>query len=815
MDATSTEDNSQYGFHSIEDIDLNDNLVDFEKMNDDASSDDQSHDSINEVQYGNIDSTIVPHIGMEFPNEDIAYDFYKNFALIKGFATRLWHITAFFGYTYSCNDIFSQKKSRMRSNKKANQESHNKIVIDDYHSCGIGPSKIARLINVSSHGSSKIIPQQVSDHLKISRKSNIGKECRIVLEKLMERQAREPQFYYTIEVDENQKTFFAGMKSSQRSESINAFFDGFVHSSTSLSEFVDQYDNAITDRREKEEDQDFICMTTKPDLTKVTPIESYASQIYTKNVFVRFKEEFDCVFHCLHKKLKKDGDKSTYQVTHRFNDKVVSHVVNVTSDCNFECSCAKFETAGLLCKHILSLMKQKYDFTSIPEKYILPRWTLNARQATSTSQISQITIRDPTKCKTKGRPKKAARILSGKQASQLQKPGITLVGFFDRKVYAWDVVGVIPDELWNLTSLVSDKTIYVMNMMYSAMKANMSFFNLWQLDGRPMSGDIGRGATREAIAFAVRVAAAKDKPQGFLQLAGGTNAHTVDGLRKHRLFQTTTTSTKSENKNLRSTSPSSTALIGGVAYGGYARKIVGRILNSMQALHGHAFIEDHPEHLVMALTEALALVGPIKCYPREIPKELGKLTDLRSLSFSSNNFSGPQLGSLTKLEQLYASKNCTLVLQSCGWMSIEVFLVVIILEDPLLIPSKELVYSQGSNSTYEESGDLNQPSGGPVPNPQVAIACVDWWSSSRENKTFERFTTKSEMVCTLKLDMLCVSVNTFVQTSMTEINTEQGLHVIDSLINDAKSKLHDLQIRIDDAKCKLRDLQTLHVEVFG
>ncbi|KAK1374725.1 hypothetical protein POM88_030918 [Heracleum sosnowskyi] len=134
-----------------------------------------------------------------------------------------------------------------------------------------------------------------------------------------------------------------------------------------------------------------------------------------------------------------------------------------------------------------------------------------------------------------------------------------------------------------------------------------------------MSGDNGRGDTRESIAFAVRVAAAKDKPKGFLQLAGGTNAHTVDGLRKHRLFQTTTTSTKSENKDLRSTSPSSTTLIGGVAYGGYARK--------------------SPHYKVLH-------------FFWEIPKELGKLTDLRSLSFSSNNFSGPQLGSLTKLEQL-------------------------------------------------------------------------------------------------------------------------------------------------------------------
>lgn len=36
------------------------------------------------------------------------------------------------------------------------------------------------------------------------------------------------------------------------------------------------------------------------------------------------------------------------------------------------------------------------------------------------SNISQITIRDPSKCRTKGRPKVARRILSGKQASQIQ-----------------------------------------------------------------------------------------------------------------------------------------------------------------------------------------------------------------------------------------------------------------------------------------------------------------------------------------------------------------------------------------------------------
>ncbi|XLT90286.1 hypothetical protein HN873_011961, partial [Arachis hypogaea] len=109
-----------------------------------------------------------------------------------------------------------------------------------------------------------------------------------------------------------------------------------------------------------------------------------------------------------------------------------------------------------------------------------------------------------------------------------------------------------------------DSTIPSMNEMFSIMTPNLQCFNLWQLDGRPMSGDIGRGATKETIAFAIELAKAKNRPPGFLQLAGGTNAHTIDGLRKKGLFQTTSIVVDSSN--------SPDALIGGIAYGGYARK---------------------------------------------------------------------------------------------------------------------------------------------------------------------------------------------------------------------------------------------------
>ncbi|EOY06727.1 4Fe-4S ferredoxin, iron-sulfur binding isoform 2 [Theobroma cacao] len=150
-----------------------------------------------------------------------------------------------------------------------------------------------------------------------------------------------------------------------------------------------------------------------------------------------------------------------------------------------------------------------------------------------------------------------------------------------------------------------DATISSMNEMHAIMEPHLSCFNLWQLDGRPMSGDIGRGATRESIAFAVRLAASRERPPGFLQLAGGTNAHTVDGLKQRGLFQTHITS--GAPKQLHS-------LIGGIAYGGYARKIVGRVLSSMHSQHGLTSIEHHPEHLLEALKEALHLVGTVKSY---------------------------------------------------------------------------------------------------------------------------------------------------------------------------------------------------------
>ncbi|CAL9040283.1 uncharacterized protein LOC135581583 isoform X1 [Musa acuminata AAA Group] len=162
---------------------------------------------------------------------------------------------------------------------------------------------------------------------------------------------------------------------------------------------------------------------------------------------------------------------------------------------------------------------------------------------------------------------------------------------------------------------VGESTLPVMNLIYAIMKPSIKCYNLWQLDGRPMSGDIGRGATKEAVDFAVHLAAARNKPHGFYQLAGGTNAFTIKSLKKQGIFQTMTIDGNSlEKSNEDKQARPEQADIGGIAYGGYARKIVGKILDKMPTQHGLPRIEDHPEYLMEAVKEALTLIGPVKGY---------------------------------------------------------------------------------------------------------------------------------------------------------------------------------------------------------
>jgi Fe-S-cluster-containing hydrogenase component 2 len=140
---------------------------------------------------------------------------------------------------------------------------------------------------------------------------------------------------------------------------------------------------------------------------------------------------------------------------------------------------------------------------------------------------------------------------------------------------------------------------------------------IWQTDGRPMSGDIGMGATRAAVRLGQKVL--KAGLPGYVQLAGGTNHHTVEKLQALSLLHT---------RPLNSTQRM-TPKIAGIAYGSYARSLLSPILAQLEALQPSdqmpsLRLEDDPALLKQAVNLATALVSQLK--PLSLPNNFSMLS---------------------------------------------------------------------------------------------------------------------------------------------------------------------------------------------
>ncbi|MEB3213441.1 MAG: LdpA C-terminal domain-containing domain [Leptolyngbyaceae bacterium] len=132
---------------------------------------------------------------------------------------------------------------------------------------------------------------------------------------------------------------------------------------------------------------------------------------------------------------------------------------------------------------------------------------------------------------------------------------------------------------------------------------------IWQTDGRPMSGDIGNGTTHASIRLAQKVLAAN--LPGFVQLAGGTNAHTVPKLRQLKLLNGQINNQTNSQTNGQTNGQNRLA---GVAYGSYARSLLDPILNAADSPseEGGFQLENHPTLLWQGVRAAHQLVAQLK-----------------------------------------------------------------------------------------------------------------------------------------------------------------------------------------------------------
>lgn len=171
--------------------------------------------------------------------------------------------------------------------------------------------------------------------------------------------------------------FLAGMSTAQRSDSMNAFFDKYIHKKITLKEFLRQYGIILQNRYEEEAIADFDTLHKQPALKSPSPWEKQMSTIYTHTIFKKFQVEVLGVVGCRMRKEIEDGTITTFRVQDCEKDEhflVRWHKLNS----EVSCFCRLFEYKGFLCRHALIVL-QMLDFRSIPSQYILKRWTKDAK----------------------------------------------------------------------------------------------------------------------------------------------------------------------------------------------------------------------------------------------------------------------------------------------------------------------------------------------------------------------------------------------------------------------------------------------------
>lgn len=226
----------------------------------------------------------------------------------------------------------------------------------------------------------------------------------------------------------------------------------------------------------------------------------------------------------------------------------------------------------------------------------------------------------------------APDVLSAIDAVELH----TQVGRYDAFMQLWSVIRPYLPHL-SLVSISCQDHEHVIDYLWQIYRGiqPLAVPLIWQTDGRSMSGDLGKGTTHATLRFAQKVL--QSGPPGFVQLAGGTNNHTVTKL--DQLTSSSGTHWFNTDRAVRTGKPT----FGGIAYGSFARRLIMPLLDewspsssgppstngkststredifSISNAYASQFLEDDPPRLSQAVRAAQSLVAPLKAFQSASP----------------------------------------------------------------------------------------------------------------------------------------------------------------------------------------------------
>ncbi|RYQ94713.1 hypothetical protein Ahy_B08g089649 [Arachis hypogaea] len=147
--------------------------------------------------------------------------------------------------------------------------------------------------------------------------------------------------------------FWAGMRSTQHSESMHSIFDKYLNSKSSLLQFVRQYQNRVIDKEQKEFDSRENIQTPCFETFRINLYDCDISSInhYGTSIVCEVDQQKMCIAD-------------------------TKSCIACSQSSEVQCDCFMFQLNGILCCHSLAVLLH-FCVTAMSSQYILSRWSKN------------------------------------------------------------------------------------------------------------------------------------------------------------------------------------------------------------------------------------------------------------------------------------------------------------------------------------------------------------------------------------------------------------------------------------------------------
>ncbi|OMO56228.1 hypothetical protein COLO4_35726 [Corchorus olitorius] len=162
-----------------------------------------------------------------------------------------------------------------------------------------------------------------------------------------------------------------------------------------IFEFMRCVDKAKLSMRMLELEADFYSRNRRPvtRFSHLRELEEYAGFVYTERAFARFKREVEREKGLSSRLVQSLNRVRTYFVMRYRRPERVLRVEVHDDEGMIKCSCRKFETEGIPCRHIINIMKVE-DMERIPDAMVLRRWRIDCGKNNATVKPFTIDVED-------------------------------------------------------------------------------------------------------------------------------------------------------------------------------------------------------------------------------------------------------------------------------------------------------------------------------------------------------------------------------------------------------------------------------------